>query len=108
MFLQRQSSHESLLTLITLPGSVPVVLAGVNQHRVLRDELQVAVGAVHLALGGGEGGSLVRIDAMFVRRVMSRDVILQDVEPGEGHVAQLAGVSHPGVFLSQVPLKVLN
>ena len=59
MFLQRQTAHEPLLTLVAQPGTITVVLAGVNQHGVLRDELEVAAGAVDLTVGGSEGRTLV-------------------------------------------------
>ena len=108
MFLQRQTPHKSLLTFVTLPGPVPVVLTGVNVHGVLGDELHVAGGTLNQAVRRGEGWSLVFLQEMFVQGVVGGDVLLQDVETGESGVAEGACVSHPRVFLSQVPLEVLN
>ena len=108
MFLQRQTAHEPLLTLVAQPGPVTVVLAGVNQHGVLRDELEVAAGAVDLTVGGGEGRTVVLPEKVFVPGVVGGDVVLHDVQPGEGHVAERTGVSHPRVFLPQVSLEVLD
>ena len=108
VFLQRQTSHKPLLTIVALPGPVPVVLAGVHVHGVHSDELHAAGGALQLTVSRAEGGPLVLLEKMFISGVVGGDVLLQDVEPGEAHVAEGAGVPHPGVLLPQVALEVLD
>ena len=61
MFLERQTSHESLLTFVALSGPVTVTLTSVNRHGVCSDEAGVAGLAGHQTLLGCEGWVELRV-----------------------------------------------
>ena len=108
MFLQGQTSHEPLLTIVALTGSIPVAPRHVVLHGYPGHESEAAVPADHLTVLLLEGRLEVGVQEVSVAVVVGLDVVLQRILSGEVYVAQMALVSDPRVFLSQVPLKVLN
>ena len=100
MFLQGQTSHEPLLTVVTLTGSTAMTLGHVVLHGLDGDEPQTAALAEHLAVLPLEGRLEVGVQEVLVLRVIGLNVVLEDVVPGEVGMTESTLVLDPSVFLS--------